>query len=87
MTWQAIYLPMSTTDTRNSGKLPRPVSLVFDEFKNMGKTGSFVQTVAVVRSRNIDVAIMLQNASQLEEVYGKEEAATIRGNCATTVYL
>ncbi len=87
MMWQAIYLPMSTADTRNSGKLPRPVPLVFDEFKNIGKTGSFVQTVAVVRSRNIDVAIMLQNASQLEEVYGKEEAATIRGNCATTVYL
>lgn len=87
MMWQAIYLPMSTADTRNSGKLPRPVSLVFDEFKNIGKLGSFVQTIAVVRSRNIDVAIMLQNASQLEEVYGKEGAATIRGNCATTVYL
>lgn len=87
MMWQAIYLPMSTADTRNSGKLPRPVSLVFDELKNIGKIGSFVQTIAVVRSRNIDVAIMLQNASQLEEVYGKEGAATIRGNCATTVYL
>ena len=87
MMWQAIYLPMSTADTRNSGRLPRPVSLVFDEFKNIGKIGSFIQTIAVVRSRNIDVAIMLQNASQLEEVYGKEGAATIRGNCATTVYL
>ena len=87
MMWQAICLSMSTADTRNSGKLPRPVPLVFDEFKNIGKIGSFVQTIAVVRSRNIDVAIMLQNASQLEEVYGKEGAATIRGNCATTVYL
>lgn len=87
MMWQAIYLPMSTADTRNAGRLPRPVSLVFDEFRNIGKIGSFIQTIAVVRSRNIDVAIMLQTASQLEEVYGKEGAATIRGNCATTLYL
>jgi type IV secretion system protein VirD4 len=87
MMWQAIYLPMSTADTRNAGRLPRPVSLIFDEFRNIGKLGSFIQTIAVVRSRNIDVAIMLQTASQLEEVYGKEGAATIRGNCATTLYL
>ena len=87
MMWQAIYLPMSTADTRNAGRLPRPVSLIFDEFRNIGKLGSFIQTIAVVRSRNIDVSIMLQTASQLEEVYGREGAATIRGNCATTLYL
>ena len=87
MMWQAIYLPMTTEGAQNSGKLHRPVSIVFDDFKNIGKLGSFVQTIAVVRSRYNDVAIMLQNTSQLEEVYGKEGAATIRGNCATTVYL
>ena len=84
--WQAIYLPMSAADD-DKGRLPRPVSFIFDEFRNIGKLGSFVQTIAVVRSRNIDVSIILQTASQLKELYEEAGAKTIRGNCATTLFL
>ena len=84
--WQAIFLPMSEAD-RGTGRLPRPVSIIMDEFKNIGKLPSFDQCIAVVRSRNIDLTIILQNLSQLKEVYGQEGSDTIRGNCATTVFL
>ncbi len=84
--WQAIFLPMSAADNRN-GSLPRPVSLVFDEFKNVGKLPSFSQSIAVVRSRNIDIQIILQSLSQLKSTYGEEDALTIRDCCATTLFL
>lgn len=84
--WQAIFLPMSEAD-RQGGRLPRPVSIIMDEFKNIGKLPSFDQCIAVVRSRNIDLTVILQNLSQLKEVYGQEGTDTIRGNCATTVFL
>ena len=85
--WQAIFLPMNTADRHYKGALARPVRLIFDEFRNIGKLASFVQTIAVVRSRNIDVSIIVQSLAQIEDVYGKEGAATIRENCPTTVYL
>ena len=85
--YQAINGPMHTADDKNHGVLPRPVSIIMDEFKNVGKMPSFPQCIAVVRSRNIDCSIILQNLSQLKEMYGENDAATIRGNCPTTVYL
>ena len=85
--YQAINGPMHTADDKSHGVLPRPVSIIMDEFKNVGKMPSFPQCIAVVRSRNIDCSIILQNLSQLKEMYGENDAATIRGNCPTTVYL
>jgi len=84
--WQAINLPLRAADAAG-GVLPRPVSLIFDEFKNIGKLPSFSQCISVVRSRDVDLTVILQNLSQLESVYGEEDAATIRGNCPTTLYL
>ena len=85
--WQAIFLPMEAADSGGGGALPRPVSLVFDEFGNVGKLPSFKRCVAVVRSRNIDVSIVVQSLSQLDDVYGKDAAVTIRENCPTTLFL
>ena len=43
--------------------------------------------VSAARSRNIKLSFIIQNFSQLNDVYGKEKAETIRGNCGNTIYL
>jgi len=85
--WQAVFLPMDAADRRCGGALPRPVSIVIDEFANVGKIPAFRQCISVVRSRNVDISIIVQSLSQVEDVYGREAAATIRENCPTTVVL
>ena len=43
--------------------------------------------VSAARSRNIRFSFIIQNFAQLNDVYGKEVAATLRGNCGNTIYL
>lgn len=85
--WQAIFLPMEVADGRCGGRLPRPVSVILDEFKNVGKLPSFEKCIAVARSRDIDLTVIVQSLSQIEEVYGEKGAITIRENCPTTLLL
>ena len=85
--WQAVFLPMDAADRRCGGALPRPVSIVIDEFANVGKIPAFRQCISVVRSRNVDISVVVQSLSQIDDVYGREAAATIRENCPTTLLL
>ena len=43
--------------------------------------------VTAARSRNIRFTFIIQNFAQLNEVYGKENGETIKGNCGNIVYL
>ena len=85
--WQAIRVPLRIADTRCGGRLPHPVSIVLDEFANIGKISDFTRVLTVVRSRDMDVQILLQSHSQLRELFGPEGASTVREGCATTVFL
>lgn len=85
--WQAIFLPMENADLNHAGSLPRPVEIIMDEFKNVGHLASFSQCIAVVRSRNISIQIVLQSMSQLKSNYGEDDANTIDTCCPTVVYL
>ena len=85
--WQAVRLPVRAAMRLPARRLPRHVSIVLDEFANVGELEGFVQAVSVVRSRNMNVEIILQSDSQLEDVYGERSARTIRANCATKVLL
>lgn len=69
------------------GKLPIPVQFWLDEFANIGKIADFEQLITTLRSRNIAVSMVLQSATQLDNVYGKEQAAIIRDACDTWIYL
>lgn len=86
MMWQAINLLCEKALLDYSGRLPTPVNFILDEFANIGKLPDIEQTIAVVRSRNIFMSIILQSLSQLEERYG-DSAATIIDCCDTTVFL
>lgn len=86
MMWQTINLLCERALVSYHGKLPTPVHFIFDEFANIGTVPSMEQTIAVTRSRNIFISIILQSLSQLESRYDKD-AKTIIDCCDTTLFL
>ncbi len=66
---------------------PVPVTLLLDEFANIGRLPHFPTTIAVARGRQLSLVLGVQALSQLEGLYGRASAETIRTNCATTVVL
>lgn len=85
--WQTINALCLAALDRYGGKLPTLVNFVIDEFANIGKLPDIEQTIAVTRSRNIALTIILQSIAQLENNYTAEAAKIIRGNCDTQLFL
>ena len=69
------------------GKLKYRTNFLMDEFANMPPLSDVDAMVSAARSRNIRLSFIIQNFSQLNDVYGKEKAETIRGNCSNTIYI
>lgn len=67
--------------------LKRPLMYIMDEFANLPKVYELEKNITVSRSRHIFFNMVIQSYSQLEGVYGKENASTIKGNCKATVFL
>ncbi len=84
--WQAGNVLCERALTAYGGELPTPVHLVLDEFANIGRLPDFERTIAVVRSRNIGVSVVLQSLAQLKSAYG-DDAETILDCCDTTLFL
>lgn len=77
---------MYIANNKYSGRLPLLVSCELDEFANIGKIPNFNETLAVVRSHNIRLCIVLQGLSQLKALYDKTWESII-GNCSLFTYL
>ncbi|MEG0614213.1 MAG: type IV secretory system conjugative DNA transfer family protein [Oscillospiraceae bacterium] len=77
---------MYVANTKYNGRLPLLVSCELDEFANIGKIPNFNETLAVVRSHNIRLCIVLQGLSQLKALYEKTWESII-GNCSLFTYL
>lgn len=71
----------------SGGKLPYRTNFILDEFANMPPLKDVTTMVTAARSRLIRFNFIIQNFSQLNDVYGKEQAETIKGNCGNIVYL
>lgn len=69
------------------GKLKYRTNFLLDEFANMPPLTDVDSMVSAARSRNIKLSFIIQDFSQLNDVYGKEKATTIRGNCGNTIYI
>ena len=65
----------------NGGKLPFRTNYILDEFANMPPLKDVTTMVTAARSRLIRFTFIIQNYAQLTQVYGKENAETIKGNC------
>ena len=71
----------------NGGKLPYRTNFILDEFANMPPLKDVDSMVTAARSRLMRFTFIIQNYAQLNDVYGKEVAEVIRGNCGNTIYL
>lgn len=86
MMWQCIDQLCRKALTDYGGRLPSPVHFIFDEFANIGTIPQIEETIAVTRSRNIGITIILQSMAQLESKYDKKYQ-TIVDCCDTTLFL
>ena len=81
------YETLISVAQRNGGKLPVRTNFLLDEFANMPPLKDITTMITAARSRAIRFTMIIQNFAQLDQVYGKENAETIRGNCGNTIYL
>ena len=73
-------------ENRWGGKLPIRMNFCLDELGNIGKAiGNLDHMLSAGRSRNIRVALVLQSISQLDSIYGKSKATTIRDNASVKI--
>ena len=71
----------------NGGPLPVRTNFLLDEFANMPALKDVTTMVTAARSRQIRFTFIIQNFAQLNDVYGKDDAETIRSNCGNLIYL
>lgn len=82
-----IYETLISVAQRHGGQLPVRTNFLLDEFANMPPLKDVTTMITAARSRKIRFTMIIQNFAQLDDVYGKEEAETIRGNCGNIIYL
>jgi type IV secretory pathway TraG/TraD family ATPase VirD4 len=78
---------IDVAQTYPKGKLPFKTNFILDEFANMPPLKDVTTMVTAARSRAIRFTFIIQNFAQLNDVYGKEQAETIRSNCGNIIYL
>jgi len=82
-----IYEILIGVAQENGGGLPVRTNFLLDEFANMPPLNDVTTMITAARSRKIRFTMIIQNFAQLDSVYGKEDAETIRGNCGNIIYL
>ena len=84
---QAYETLIDVAQNSPKGKLPHRTNFILDEFANMPPLKDVTTMVTAARSRAIRFTFIIQNFAQLNDVYGKEQAETIRSNCGNIIYL
>ena len=69
-----------------TGILPLRINYILDEFSSLPTIKDFPSMVSAARSRNIRFILVIQSKHQIIERY-REEAETIRSNCANWIFL
>jgi type IV secretion system protein VirD4 len=67
--------------------LPRHVYFLLDEFGNLPKIQKMKSFITAGRSRGIFLMLVVQDYTQLNSVYGEQDAATIKNNCNIHIYI
>lgn len=80
-------LYLTADENEETQCLPIHTRFILDEFANISKIPDFERKIATMRSREISVAVVLQNIAQLKGMYKDDMWETIFGNCDTTLFL
>lgn len=87
LVWQAVNILCDRALDIYNGRLPQPVQFILDEFANIGTLPDIDRTIAVARSRNIFIMILLQSLSQLSARYDEATSKVIQDCCDTLLFL
>lgn len=83
---QAIKELIRAADRQPRRRLSVPVRLMLDDFANLN-IENIDSVLAIARSREVWITLLLQSYDQLEAIYGRARAMSIMGNCDTHVVL
>lgn len=83
----ALFMDLVEYADMNGGQCPIPVNFLLDEFPNIGSIPDFEKKIATVRSRGINISIIFQGITQLQERYPFGKWTGILGNCDTHLFL
>lgn len=67
-------------------RLPHRIYQILDECGTFGKIDGLARMLSAGRSRNIISVLPIQNLSQLDVSYGKDDATNIKSNCQNTMF-
>lgn len=84
---QAFKALFEYAESLPSGKLPIPVRVLCDDFATGSRILNFPEYISIFREKKISVTLLVQSESQLESMYGREDATTIINNCDTYLYM
>ncbi len=83
-----LYFKLAKEASLNkSGKTDREVIYILDEFGNLPAIDNMDNIITVCLGRNIKFNLIVQNYAQIEKIYGKNGAETIKSNCGNHAYI
>lgn len=82
-----MYYVLGKLCDEGKGRCDRQVKVIFDEAGNMPEIEMMKVMTTMGLGQNISFDLYLQNYEQLTDLYGKEIAQTIKGNCGNHFYL
>ena len=71
----------------NFNKLPIKVTMILDEFNNIGKIPNFTERLSTTRSYGIEVCPIVQSIGQMRNRWGQDLTDEIIDNCDTILFL
>lgn len=84
---QAISELFTIADETETGTLPIPVDIIFDDFATGAKVSEMPEKLSICRAKGIAfLGILLQSESQLKRMYGEAESIEIIDNCDSYVF-
>lgn len=84
---QAFKTLFEYAESLPDGQLPVPVHVLCDDFATGSRILNFPEYISIFREKQISVTLLVQSESQLESMYGSEDATTIINNCDTYLYM
>lgn len=59
----------------------KPILFLLDEFPRLGRIDSVATGLTTLRSKKVEIMLYIQSKSQLDLIYGKDQAVNIIDNC------
>lgn len=76
------HLERRPDKNNQEGKCSKQTLVLMDEFARFGKLPSITNALATLRSKNVNICLMLQSLAQLDKLYGQYDRRIILDNCS-----